>query len=152
MPEPAPIPLLRTTFDLSDGRRIHVYGEVRGRPPADAPAMDPTGLHMRRDELSASWIAVSPARNVRPHHSSPSGSGAIPGNSAERFGCPLSPGGPELAFSYQAAVFDNRFPSFVPHPPTGARPGRPALWRVAGHVRGGHVHGAARGQLRDAHR
>jgi hypothetical protein len=107
VPEPLVIPLRRTTFDLPDGRRIHVYGEVRGRPPAGSPAMDPTGLHMRRDELSASWITVSPARNVRPHDSAPSGSRAIPGSPAERFECPLCPGGPELAFSYQAAVFDN---------------------------------------------
>jgi UDPglucose--hexose-1-phosphate uridylyltransferase len=117
VPEPLAIPLRRTTFDLPDGRRIHVYGEVRGCPPAGSPAMDPTGLHMRNDELSASWIAVSPARNVRPHDSAPSGSRAIPGSPAERFECPLCPGGPELAFSYQAAVFDNRFPSFVPQPP-----------------------------------
>jgi hypothetical protein len=109
--EPHPIPLPRTTFYLPDGRRTHGYGEVRGRPPAVSPAMDPIGLHMRRDELSASWIAVSPARDVRPHHSSPSGSRAIPGSPAVRFGCPLCPGGPELAFSHQAAVFDNRFPS-----------------------------------------
>jgi UDPglucose--hexose-1-phosphate uridylyltransferase len=114
--EPHPIHLPRTTFDLSDGRRIHVYGEVRGGPPADPPAMEPSGLHLRRDELSASWIAVSPARNVRPHRSAPGGSRAIPGSPADRFGCPLCPGGPELAFSYEAAVFDNRFPSFVPQP------------------------------------
>ena len=31
--------------------------------------------------------------------------------------CPLCPGGPEVPFSYQAAVFDNRFPAFVEAPP-----------------------------------
>ena len=62
----APLPLPRTTFVQPDGRRIHVYGEVRGAPSADAPRSEPTALHLRRDELSASWVAVSPARNVRP--------------------------------------------------------------------------------------
>ena len=80
-PDPEPLP--RTTFVQPDGRRIHVYGEVRGTPPADAPRSEPTALHMRRDELSASWVAVSPARNVRPHSSAPSGSGAVPGSPAE---------------------------------------------------------------------
>jgi UDPglucose--hexose-1-phosphate uridylyltransferase len=112
-----PEPLARTTFVQPDGRRIHVYGEVRGAPSADAPSSEPTALHLRRDELSASWVAVSPARNVRPHSSAPTGSGAIPGSPAERFGCPLCPGGPELAFSYEAAVFENRFPSFSIDPP-----------------------------------
>ena len=114
---PAPIPLPRTTFELPDGRHIHVYGAVRGVPPDDAPRSEPTALHMRRDELTGSWIAVSPARNVRPHSSAPTGRGTVPGSPAERFRCPLCPGGPEIAFSYEAAVFENRFPSFVPDPP-----------------------------------
>ena len=41
-PVPAPLPLRRTTFVQPDGRRIHVYGEVRGTPPADAPRSEPT--------------------------------------------------------------------------------------------------------------
>lgn len=110
---PEPLPLHRTSFAQPDGRQIHVYGEVRGRPPADAPRSEPTALHMRRDELSASWVAVSPARNVRPHSSAPSGRGTVAGSPAERFGCPLCPGGPELGFSYEAAVFGNRFPTFT---------------------------------------
>lgn len=114
---PAPLPLPRTTFVQPDGRRIHVYGEVRGVPPPDAPRSEPTALHLRRDELSAAWVAVSPARNVRPHSSAPMGSGMVPGSAAERFGCPLCPGGPELAFGYEAAVFGNRFPTFTPDPP-----------------------------------
>jgi len=121
----APLPLPRTTFELPDGRRIHVYGEVRGVPPADAPRSEPTALHMRRDELTASWIAVSPARNVRPHSSAPSGSGTVAGSPAERFRCPLCPGGPEIAFSYEAAVFENRFPSFVADPPPVPDPDDP---------------------------
>ena len=31
--------------------------------------------------------------------------------------CPLCPGGPEVPFSYDAAVFDNRFPALVADPP-----------------------------------
>jgi UDPglucose--hexose-1-phosphate uridylyltransferase len=126
MTEPdAPLPLPRTTFELPDGRRIHIYGDVRGAPPADAPHSEPTALHMRRDELTASWIAVSPARNVRPHSSAPSGGGTLPGSPAEHFGCPLCPGGPEIAFSYEAAVFENRFPSFVADPPPVPDPDDP---------------------------
>ncbi len=123
--EPHPIPLPRTTFNLPDGRRIHVYGAVRGTPPPRLATVESTGLHMRRDELSASWIAVSPARNVRPDRSDTSVSGVIPASPAERFECPLCPGGPELAFSYEAAVFDNRFPSFVPLPPPVPDPADP---------------------------
>ena len=32
-------------------------------------------------------------------------------------GCPVCPGGIELPFPYEAAVFENRFPSFVAEPP-----------------------------------
>jgi len=124
---PEAIPLPRTTFVQPDGRRIRVYGEVRGRPPVDAPRSEPTALHMRRDELSASWVAISPARNVRPHSSAPSGRGTVPGSPAERFGCPLCPGGPELAFSYEAAVFGNRFPTFTLDPPPVPDPADPRL-------------------------
>jgi UDPglucose--hexose-1-phosphate uridylyltransferase len=122
---PIPEPLKRTIFVQPDGRRIHVYGDVRGAPPPNAPRSEPTAIHMRRDELSASWVAVSPARNVRPHSSAPSGSGAVTGSPAERFGCPLCPGGPELAFGYDAAVFGNRFPSFTLDPPPVPDPADP---------------------------
>ena len=119
--------LPRTDFDLADGRRILVYGDVRGAPPADAPHSEPTALHMRFDELSASWIAVSPSRNLRPHSSQPTGSGTLPGSPSEKYRCPLCPGGPELAFSYEAAVFDNRFPSFVPNPSPVPDPADPRM-------------------------
>ena len=126
---PAPggeqLPLRRTTFAQPDGRQIHVYGEVRGMPPADAPRSELTALHLRRDELSGAWIAGSPARNVRPHSSAPSGGGMVPGSPAERFRCPLCPGGPELAFGYEAAVFGNRFPTFTLDPPALPDPGDP---------------------------
>src|SRR5512140_1459788 len=101
---PEPLPLQRTTFVQPDGRRIHVYGDVRGAPPPDAPRSEPTALHLRRDELSASWVAVSPARNVRPHSSAPTGSGTVPGSPAERFARPPCPRGPQLAFGPDAPV------------------------------------------------
>ena len=118
-------PLPRTTFLRPDGRRIHVYGEVRGSPRRDAPVAEPAALHLRRDELSSSWVAVSPARNVRPHSSAPSDRGTLAGSPAARFGCPLCPGGPELAFGYDAAVFDNRFPSFALEAPAVPDPADP---------------------------
>ena len=111
------IPLPRHTLLRPDGRHVLVYGELRGALPANAPRSEPTALHMRFDAITASWVAVSPARNTRPHSSAPSGSGTVPGSPAARNRCPLCPGGPELPFSYEAAVFDNRFPSFVPEPP-----------------------------------
>ena len=122
---PGLAPLPRTTFLRPDGRRIHVYGEVRGAPLPDAPHAEPTALHLRRDELSGSWVAVSPARNVRPHSSAPSNRGTVPGSPAARFGCPLCPGGPELAFGYEAAVFGNRFPTFTLDPPAVPDPDDP---------------------------
>jgi len=129
---PEPLPLQRTTFIQPDGRHIHVYGEVRGTPHPDAPRSEPTALHLRRDELSATWVAVSPARNVRPHSSAPTGSGTIPGSPAEQYGCPLCPGGPELAFGYDAAVFGNRFPSFTLDPPPVPDPRDPRFARSLG--------------------
>lgn len=100
----------------TSGRCLRVYGELRGQPPVDMPAAEPAALHQRYDPLTDSWVAISPARNVRPHTSLPS---AAPGSAitARRAGCPLCPGGPEVPFGYDAAVFDNRFPSLVPDPP-----------------------------------
>lgn len=125
--ESSPLPLTRTDFSLPDGRLIHVYGEVRGAPPADTPRSEPTALHMRFDELTASWVGVSPARNARPHSSTGSSRGTVAGSPAERYECPLCPGGPELAFSYEAAVFDNRFPTFVVSPPAVPDPTDPRI-------------------------
>jgi UDPglucose--hexose-1-phosphate uridylyltransferase len=122
-PAPYPLPLPRTEFGLPDGRSIRVYGQVRGAPPTDAPCSEPTALHMRFDSLSSSWIGISPSRNARPHSTQASASGMAPGSPAERHKCPLCPGGPELAFSYEAAVFDNRFPTFVADPPPVPDPG-----------------------------
>ena len=123
MSDGVPVPLPRTDFPLSDGRTIRIYGQVRGAPPGTMAHRQPAELHLRRDELTATWIAISPARNLRPHRSSADlaargdPAATVPGSPAERYGCPLCPGGPELPFAYEAAVFDNRFPSLVPEPP-----------------------------------
>jgi len=101
-------PLRRNTFEGADGRRLHVYGELRGRPGDDWPRVQPAALQKRLDRLTATWIAFSPARNTRPHSSDRPPGGPV---------CPLCPGGPEVPFSYQAAVFDNRFPALLDDPP-----------------------------------
>ncbi len=97
----------------ADGRRLYVYGPLRGtldESQAAAPAAEgPTGLHLRHDALTDGWVAISPARNTRPDAS------AAPGGSGPA--CPLCPGGPEVPFAYDAAVFENRFPSLEPDPP-----------------------------------
>jgi UDPglucose--hexose-1-phosphate uridylyltransferase len=107
--------LERRDLVWASGRILRIYGELRGTLGSAAPEPGPSGLHQRFDALTASWIAVSPARNVRPDTSSPPPSGADA--NAAPSGCPLCPGGPEVPFSYQAAVFDNRFPSFMADPP-----------------------------------
>ncbi|HEY3522080.1 MAG TPA: galactose-1-phosphate uridylyltransferase [Candidatus Limnocylindrales bacterium] len=70
--------------------------------------MEPGALQERYDRLTGTWIAFSPARNARPHSSD---------RPADRPRCPLCPGGPEVPFSYDAAVFDNRFPALLEPPP-----------------------------------
>lgn len=103
--------LARHTLVSETGRHLYVYGELRGRQSTISAEPEPVGLHLRLDLLTASWVAVSPARNVRPHSS------MQPSQSEAGVACPLCPGGPEVPFSYDAAVFDNRFPAFVEHPP-----------------------------------
>ncbi|MBI3750857.1 MAG: galactose-1-phosphate uridylyltransferase [Chloroflexi bacterium] len=110
-----------------DGRRLFVYGELRGSLASEGHADEggATGepaseggrdLHQRLDRLTGDWIAISPARNVRPHLPDESSPG--PGPSADGgAACPFCPGGAEVPFPYDAAVFENRFPSFVEAPP-----------------------------------
>lgn len=104
----APV-LARHTLRHADGRCLHVYGELRGRLPESAGTVATPALHRRRDPFTDSWVAVSPGRNQRPQTRLAA--------DTRRSGCPLCPGGPEVPFSYDAAVFDNRFPSFMPQPP-----------------------------------
>jgi len=117
------LPLLRTDFDLPDGRRILVYGELRGAPPPDAPRSEPTALHMRFDELSASWIGISPSRNTRPHSSQPSGAGTVPGSPAEKYRCPLCP----ADRSWRSAT---RLPSSITGSPRSSPIRRPSPTRT----------------------
>jgi len=91
-----------------DGRRLLVYGELRGSLHGEAPhaSADASEIHKRLDVFTDSWVAIAPARNARPLDSAES-NGSTPG-------CPFCPGGLEVPFSYDAAVFDNRFPPFRP--------------------------------------
>ncbi len=100
--------LERHTLEGRDGRRLYVYGELRGTIGSDWPTVKPGPLQERYDRLTATWIAFSPARNTRPHSSD---------RPTEGPACPLCPGGPEMPFSYEAAVFDNRFPALLEPPP-----------------------------------
>lgn len=102
--------LARWDLTHGDGRRVFVYGEFDGQPlPVDgAPGAWPA-LHLRHDALNDQWVAISPARNTRPQ-SAPSAADAAPA-------CPLCVGGPELPFPYEAAVFENRFPTLLADPP-----------------------------------
>lgn len=112
----------RRDFQHADGRWLYLYGDADGSSlpatlPADEVAVaEPPAIHQRYNALRDSWVAVSPARNTRPH---------APSARAAASGCPLCPGGPEVPVDYAAAVFDNRFPSFVPEPP--AAPAGPSL-------------------------
>ena len=109
---PAAVPELeRHEFVAADRRRLFVYGDLRGQPDPRRAEAEPVALHKRLDLLTATWIAVSPSRNVRPH------SGVAAGMDGAPAACPLCPGGPEVPFSYDTAVFDNRFPALVDDPP-----------------------------------
>ena len=92
-----------------DGRILRVYGAYDGSPLVDADEpVPPPAVHLRRNPLTGSWVAISPARNVRPQSRA---------GDAEGPACPLCPGGPEVPFPYEAAVFDNRFPTLLSDPP-----------------------------------
>ncbi len=114
--EHASLHLTRAELVHPDGRRIRLYGNPGASTPAlppGLPQLEPTALHLRCDALTGDWVAVSPSRNRRPlTHAS---AGATTAAAAPA--CPLCPGGPELPFPYEAAVFDNRFPSLIPDAP-----------------------------------
>lgn len=95
----------------SDGRHLFVYGKLLGDLEGDAiQAVPLPALHQRYDALTDTWIALSPARNKRPNS-------ALAARTSVGATCPLCPGGPEVPFQYEAAVFENRWPSFVADPP-----------------------------------
>jgi UDPglucose--hexose-1-phosphate uridylyltransferase len=103
-----------------------VYGELHGSLDAGKPgsAGEDAEIHLRRDVFTEAWVAIAPARNARPLDS--------PAEAAAPEACPFCPGGLEVPFAYEAAVFDNRFPSFradPPPPPLLAGPAGPAKGR-----------------------
>jgi UDPglucose--hexose-1-phosphate uridylyltransferase len=108
----APV-LVRHDLRHPDGRSFTVYGDVVGtlQDQSADTGFDVGALHRRYDRLTDTWVLVSPARNKRP-------GGRIAGNATEE--CPLCPGGPELPWPYELAVFDNRFPSLAPDAPAPA--------------------------------
>jgi UDPglucose--hexose-1-phosphate uridylyltransferase len=99
--------LTRHELHHSDGRRLLVYGELCGALEDEQGAEEPQAIHKRLDVFTRAWVGIAPARNTRPLDSTV--------ETAER--CPFCPGGAEVPFAYEAAVFDNRFPSFRPAPP-----------------------------------
>ena len=101
-----------------DGRHFHVYGEFAGTLDGQSAdtGLDVSALHRRFDRLTGSWVLVSPARNSRP------GGLAVPAVAGGEAICPLCPGGPELPWPYDVAVFDNRFPSLSVDAPHVAGP------------------------------
>ncbi len=114
--------LARHELFHSDGRRLLVYGALRGSLD-DEPATDePQAIHKRLDPFTGAWVGIAPARNARPLDSA--------AESSEE--CPFCAGGTEVPFPYESAVFDNRFPSFRPAPPAPLEldwPTGPALGR-----------------------
>jgi UDPglucose--hexose-1-phosphate uridylyltransferase len=102
--------LTRNELWHADGRRLLVYGAYDGqqlpRVPIEAGLPE---LHLRHDALTDRWVAVSPARNTRPQSRRVVDDGTPD--------CPLCPFGPEVPFAYEAAVFENRFPTLVAAPP-----------------------------------
>lgn len=108
--------LMRTELRHADGRRLLLYGPHQdGALPRQNGLTAPPQLHLRFDELTDRWVAISPARNSRPQTRTAEAA-SPPGD------CPLCPGGPEVPFDYTGAVFDNRFPTLMetpPAPPSG---------------------------------
>ena len=131
--------LTRHELHHADGRRLLVYGALSGSLPDEPAADEPQAIHKRLDVFSETWVGIAPARNARPLDSA--------AETSEE--CPFCPGGTEVPFPYEAAVFDNRFPSFRPAPPAPpalAGPTGPALGRCEV-VLYTHRHAASFGRL-----
>jgi UDPglucose--hexose-1-phosphate uridylyltransferase len=98
---------VRTDIVQPDGRHVYLYGDVAPAPAGyTAPAMG-TGAYQRRwNPLRREWVLVAAARQGRTF---------LP----QRADCPLCPSRPDHsseipAARFQAAVFENRFPSMLP--------------------------------------
>ena len=102
--------LPRSLVRHADGRRLLLYGEAGGHGVAALPEVATPPLHLRWNAIDARWVAISPARNARPQ------TAVLPDAEAPA-PCPLCPGGPEVPFPYDAAVFENRFPTLQADPP-----------------------------------
>ena len=85
-----------------------MYGELSGALGEEPPAEERQAIHKRLDRFTGAWVGIAPARNTRPLDSA--------AGIAEP--CPFCPGGLEVPFRYEAAVFENRFPSFRSDPPS----------------------------------
>jgi UDPglucose--hexose-1-phosphate uridylyltransferase len=102
--------LPRRELEHADGRRVFVYGALPDDARLDPAAALRVGeIHRRLDPLTEEWVVISPQRNTRPNDPEPA--------DAADGSCPLCPGGLELPFAYDAAVFENRFPSLLAEPP-----------------------------------
>lgn len=106
--------LPRHDLEHPDERRLFVYGRLPEEAGLGAAAGGARGtglgeIHRRLDVLTGEWVAISPQRNARPLDTEPA--------AEDELGCPICPGGIELPFPYEAAVFENRFPSLVADPP-----------------------------------
>ena len=108
--------LVRHDLRHPDGRDFHVYGDLAGGF-GDQPVLDRSDgsrLQRRYDRLTGAWVLISPARNRRPGGDVATVAAPTDGDAAA---CPLCPGGVELPWPYEVAVFDNRFPSLSPDAP-----------------------------------
>ena len=92
--------LARHELFHADGRRLLVYGALRGSLDGEPAADPPQAIHKRLDPFTGAWVGIAPARNARPLDSA-----AVTDEP-----CPFCPGGAEVPFAYEAAVFDNVIP------------------------------------------
>jgi UDPglucose--hexose-1-phosphate uridylyltransferase len=101
----------------TDGRRLLVYGALGGSLADEPEAPAPQAIHKRFDVFTGAWVGIAPARNARPLDSVSDIGASDTATPEPSDPCPFCPGGREVPFPYEAAVFDNRFPSFRPAPP-----------------------------------